>query len=151
MSKAVAEGKRLLPELRVADRRGEFVNAGGVGSIAVNDRDGESRVKIGHGFKFRRKVFHCHAEIPHPIQPRQNKTRDSVTLSQQVLFMPRTVSKCLRVVATIGAAMSLCLAACPAYGANEPRWLEIHSAHFAVITDGGDKKGREVALRFEQM
>jgi tetratricopeptide (TPR) repeat protein len=30
-------------------------------------------------------------------------------------------------------------------------WREIHSAHFTVITDAGDKKGREVALRFEQM
>jgi tetratricopeptide (TPR) repeat protein len=35
--------------------------------------------------------------------------------------------------------------------AAEPKWLEIRSAHFAVITDAGDKKGREVALRFEQM
>ncbi|HEY3973400.1 MAG TPA: hypothetical protein VGM18_10370 [Candidatus Sulfotelmatobacter sp.] len=35
--------------------------------------------------------------------------------------------------------------------AAEPPWLEIHSAHFTVITDAGDKKGREVALRFEQM
>ncbi len=30
-------------------------------------------------------------------------------------------------------------------------WLETHSAHFTVITDAGEKKGREVALRFEQM
>jgi tetratricopeptide (TPR) repeat protein len=30
-------------------------------------------------------------------------------------------------------------------------WLEVHSTHFTVITDAGDKKGREVALRFEQM
>jgi hypothetical protein len=30
-------------------------------------------------------------------------------------------------------------------------WLEIHSTHFIVITDAGDKKGKEVALRFEQM
>src|SRR3954452_7259163 len=36
-------------------------------------------------------------------------------------------------------------------GANEPPWLEVNSAHFTVITDAGDKKGREVALRFEQM
>lgn len=36
-------------------------------------------------------------------------------------------------------------------GANEPPWLEIHSAHFTVITDAGEKKGDEVALRFEQM
>ena len=35
--------------------------------------------------------------------------------------------------------------------ADQPAWLEIHSTHFAVITDGGEKKGREVALRFEQM
>src|SRR5712671_297789 len=36
--------------------------------------------------------------------------------------------------------------------AAEPSpWLEIHSAHFTIITDSGEKKGREVALRFEQM
>src|ERR1700680_564804 len=36
--------------------------------------------------------------------------------------------------------------------AAEPSpWLEIHSIHFTVITDAGDKKGREVAVRFEQM
>jgi hypothetical protein len=41
---------------------------------------------------------------------------------------------------------------CPAAPAAEPiPWLEVHSAHFTVITDAGDKKGREVALRFEQM
>src|SRR5580658_2470692 len=36
--------------------------------------------------------------------------------------------------------------------AAEPSpWLEIHSAHYRVITDAGEKKGKEVALRFEQM
>ena len=30
-------------------------------------------------------------------------------------------------------------------------WLEVRSAHFIVVTDAGDKKGREIALRFEQM
>jgi hypothetical protein len=39
----------------------------------------------------------------------------------------------------------------PISAASEPPWLEIHSAHFIVVTDAGDKKGREVALRFEQM
>jgi hypothetical protein len=40
----------------------------------------------------------------------------------------------------------------PVASAAEPSpWLEIHSAHFTVITDAGDKKGHEVALRFEQM
>src|ERR1700745_341801 len=41
--------------------------------------------------------------------------------------------------------------ACTFADAAEPPWLEIHSTHFTVITDAGDKKGREVALRFEQM
>ena len=40
---------------------------------------------------------------------------------------------------------------CHAAPAAEPPWLEIHSAHFTVVTDAGEKKGREVALRFEQM
>lgn len=35
--------------------------------------------------------------------------------------------------------------------ATEPPWLEIHSTHYTVITDAGEKKGREVAFRFEQM
>jgi len=39
----------------------------------------------------------------------------------------------------------------PFSSAAEPPWLEIHSTHFTVITDAGEKKGREVALRFEQM
>jgi hypothetical protein len=37
------------------------------------------------------------------------------------------------------------------HAAEQSQWLEIHSTHFTVITDAGDKKGKEVALRFEQM
>src|SRR4029077_8870301 len=46
--------------------------------------------------------------------------------------------------------LCMCLTS-PTAQAAEPPWLEIHSAHFTVITDAGDRKGREVALRFEQM
>ena len=35
--------------------------------------------------------------------------------------------------------------------AAEPPWLEIHSTHYTVITDAGEARGRDVALRFEQM
>lgn len=35
--------------------------------------------------------------------------------------------------------------------ATEPAWLQINSTHFTVITDAGERKGREVAFRFEQM
>jgi len=39
----------------------------------------------------------------------------------------------------------------PSASPAEPPWLEIHSTHYSVITDAGEKKGREIALRFEQM
>ena len=35
--------------------------------------------------------------------------------------------------------------------ADEPRWIEVHTAHFSVITDAGEKRGKEVTLRLEQM
>ena len=34
---------------------------------------------------------------------------------------------------------------------SEPKWIRVSSAHFAVLTDAGEKKGREVSLRLEQM
>jgi hypothetical protein len=54
---------------------------------------------------------------------------------------------------SIRAVLALCTLSLgiPAPAAEPSPWLEIHSAHFTVITDAGEKKGREVALRFEQM
>src|ERR1700728_1786086 len=49
-------------------------------------------------------------------------------------------------------ALTLIVMVCLCAPAAEPSpWLEIHSTHFTVITDAGEKKGKEVALRFEQM
>ncbi len=39
----------------------------------------------------------------------------------------------------------------PAFAGDEPKWHEVHTAHFYVLTDAGEKRGREVALRIEQM
>jgi len=41
----------------------------------------------------------------------------------------------------------------PSQAASEEKdkWQEYRSAHFVVITDAGEKKGREIAIRFEQM
>ena len=50
----------------------------------------------------------------------------------------------------LGLFVSLCLPA-EAFAKDEPKWLEIHTAHFSVLTDAGEKRGREVALRMEQM
>jgi len=60
--------------------------------------------------------------------------------------MPRT-----RAISHLVPLLLILLCPIPAAPAAEPPWLEIHSAHFTVVTDAGEKKGREVALRFEQM
>lgn len=39
----------------------------------------------------------------------------------------------------------------PSARAGEPQWVEVRSPNFSVITDAGEHRGREVALRFEQM
>ncbi len=39
----------------------------------------------------------------------------------------------------------------PTVFAGEPQWVEVRSTNFSVVTDAGEKRGREVAMRFEQM
>jgi tetratricopeptide (TPR) repeat protein len=34
---------------------------------------------------------------------------------------------------------------------SPPAWVQVRSPNFSVVTDAGEKRGREVALRFEQM
>ena len=34
---------------------------------------------------------------------------------------------------------------------SKPKWIRISSAHFSILTDASDKKGRETSLRLEQM
>src|SRR5262245_44325863 len=34
---------------------------------------------------------------------------------------------------------------------TEPAWIEVHAQHFPVYTEPLEKRGKEVALRFEQM
>jgi len=48
-------------------------------------------------------------------------------------------------------ASALCMLAGSAPAADQPQWLRISSDHFIVLTDAGEKKGHEVAARFEQM
>ena len=47
--------------------------------------------------------------------------------------------------------IALALLAGPAHASDQPHWLRISSAHFEVLTDAGQKKGHEIAARFEQM
>jgi tetratricopeptide (TPR) repeat protein len=46
--------------------------------------------------------------------------------------------------------IAFCLRPC-ILSAAEPQWQEYRSAHFTVVTDAGDKRGREIVVRFEQM
>jgi Flp pilus assembly protein TadD len=39
----------------------------------------------------------------------------------------------------------------PSIIAGEPQWIEVRSPNFDVITDAGERRGRDAALRFEQM
>jgi tetratricopeptide (TPR) repeat protein len=62
-------------------------------------------------------------------------------------YLPATAKAALLIIA-----QWLLLFASPrAFAKDEPKWIEVHTAHFSVITDAGDKRGREVALRMEQM
>ena len=63
--------------------------------------------------------------------------------------MPRICFTSRLLVPCLLCASSLCSAA-PARS-KEPKWLRINSAHFSVLTDAGDDKGRETATRIEQM
>ncbi len=44
----------------------------------------------------------------------------------------------------------LVAALAPAFARADP-WVEVRSPHFSVVTDAGDRRGRELALQFEQM
>src|ERR1700733_3827195 len=75
-----------------------------------------------------------------------------LSLSSLCLIRMRTRILSASVTLLFGTALGLglCLGSTPSFAA-EPPWLEVHSAHFTVITDAGEKRGREAALRFEQM
>jgi tetratricopeptide (TPR) repeat protein len=47
--------------------------------------------------------------------------------------------------------LALTLSAVPMASASDSQWIEIQSPHFSVVTDAGEKRGRETAMRFEQM
>jgi tetratricopeptide (TPR) repeat protein len=47
--------------------------------------------------------------------------------------------------------LTVSFCATPAIFAGEAQWVEVRSPNFSVVTDAGEKRGREVAMRFEQM
>jgi Tfp pilus assembly protein PilF len=51
----------------------------------------------------------------------------------------------------VAASLIVCSTNLPRVFAGEPQWIEVRSPNFSVVTDAGEKRGREVAMRFEQM
>ena len=66
-------------------------------------------------------------------------------------YFPATVKCAARVARILPVPLLLTVASLVALAKDEPKWIEVHTAHFSVMTDAGDKRGREVALRMEQM
>lgn len=86
---------------------------------------------------------------PRPSQP--FAVRASIFISARQFAWEPTVKSRLHfgiVSLTWVAAVFVCQ---PAVAKDEPKWIEVHTSHFSVLTDGGEKHGREVALRMEQM
>src|ERR1700756_4972171 len=54
-----------------------------------------------------------------------------------------------RFVCVLGVLLLFC--SIPPVFAGEPQWVEVHSPNFSVVTDAGEKHGRDVAFHFEQM
>jgi tetratricopeptide (TPR) repeat protein len=48
-------------------------------------------------------------------------------------------------------AWGFCFFACMFASAGEKPWVEVHSQHFRVLSDGSDKDARRIAREFEQM
>src|ERR1700693_5439490 len=58
---------------------------------------------------------------------------------------------CLRFFSSLALSLAVLLGGKAVVSAGEPVWVEVGSPNFSVVTDAGEKRGREVAMRFEQM
>jgi Flp pilus assembly protein TadD len=65
--------------------------------------------------------------------------------------MCRFVASCRLKLELLSALLLLLFANISPVRAGEPEWVEVQSPNFSVITDAGEKRGREAAMRFEQM
>src|SRR5438105_3680636 len=67
---------------------------------------------------------------PHLVSGRENEKKPAMTRTRPLIAL-----------------MLLWTAA----AAGADTWFEVRSPHFTVVTDAGEKRGREVAMRLEQM
>jgi Flp pilus assembly protein TadD len=63
----------------------------------------------------------------------------------------RTESSRAALLCLLTASLVVTFCRAPIVLAGEPQWVEVRSPNFSVVTDAGEKRGREVAMRFEQM
>jgi tetratricopeptide (TPR) repeat protein len=72
-----------------------------------------------------------------------SQSPNSKTMPRTDFFLPRFIATFL-----LWAAAFLAVAQARS---DEPHWIRINSSHFSVVTDADQSKGREAAVRFEQM
>lgn len=100
----------------------------------INEDTPESRVPLATSASAQRKFA---SMLAWPVQ------------DQATMFRFRSCSR-----AAIIAILSCTACLSPSHAIQNPahgKWVRVSSDHFSVLTDAGEKEGREVAVRFEQM
>jgi tetratricopeptide (TPR) repeat protein len=79
---------------------------------------------------------------------------DSWWLRGSILYIGRSMSSislCLRRLLSAVLFFAVTTSSVAFGRGSEPKWVRISSAHFSILTDAKEKKGREASLRLEQM
>jgi tetratricopeptide (TPR) repeat protein len=69
----------------------------------------------------------------------------------RICFASRLLVPCLLCASALCSAVPAPSLALPPARSKEPKWIRVNSAHFSVLTDAGEDKGRETVTRIEQM
>jgi tetratricopeptide (TPR) repeat protein len=69
----------------------------------------------------------------------------------RICFASRLLVPCLLCASVLCSAVPAPSFALPPARSKEPKWIRVNSAHFSVLTDVGEDKGRETVTRIEQM
>jgi tetratricopeptide (TPR) repeat protein len=96
------------------------------------------------------------SQVPHAGQPTNWPAREAAhvsIVSSEYFLAGSTMIRRIPWLQPAFPAFALCaLLTAPLRAADKPaRWIGVNSDHISVLTDAGDRKGREVAVRFEQM
>lgn len=81
----------------------------------------------------------------------EEKPRDVLAFSRKRQTYDLVVKASLHLGARLACLVITAFSARPSLAKDETKWIEVHTSHFLVLTNAGEKRGSEVALRMEQM